>query len=124
VQGRPPARLSGLVVPLPSVRADCGVKGRRHGRARRAASGSRWQVTIRQGGLGQGQGFHFQVEPGKVTRVPVGPPLAPKVEAKPDCIGKGRIPCVYSRLTYRVEFQAGETCAVGGHVHCGKRMTR
>ena len=34
----------------------------------RDASGRPWQVTTRQGDLGSGQGFHFQVEPGKVTR--------------------------------------------------------
>jgi len=59
--------------------------------SRRDASGSRWQVTTRQGGLGSGQGFHFQVEPGKVTGVAAGPPLALKVEAQAGPAGEVEI---------------------------------
>jgi hypothetical protein len=59
--------------------------------SRRDASGSRWQVTTRQGGLGSGQGFHFQVEPGKVTPVAAGPPLALKVEPQAGPAGEVEI---------------------------------
>ena len=40
-----------------------------------------------------------------------------------ECIGKGRIRCVCFRVRCRVEFQAGESCGVGGRLQCGKRMT-
>jgi len=50
---------------------------------------------------------------------------ATTVDAKAvsECIGKVRIRCVYSPVRCRVQFQAGESCSVGGRLHCGKRMT-